>query len=82
MISFPNAKINLGLNVVARRSDGYHDIGAIFLLIGIWEINDADNLILKLKELKSMEILNLISLQRPIVLLLKIILSNPLKQRY
>ena len=26
MILFPNAKINLGLNVVARRHDGYHDV--------------------------------------------------------
>ena len=26
MLLFPNAKINLGLNVTARRKDGYHDI--------------------------------------------------------
>lgn len=26
MILFPNAKINLGLNIIARRKDGYHDI--------------------------------------------------------
>lgn len=30
MIVYPNAKINLGLNVVARREDGYHDIETIF----------------------------------------------------
>lgn len=30
MIVYPNAKINLGLNVVARRPDGYHDIETIF----------------------------------------------------
>ncbi|MDR0429198.1 MAG: 4-(cytidine 5'-diphospho)-2-C-methyl-D-erythritol kinase [Tannerellaceae bacterium] len=30
MICFPNAKINLGLNVVGRRQDGYHDIETIF----------------------------------------------------
>ena len=30
MIVYPNAKINLGLNVVARRADGYHDIETIF----------------------------------------------------
>ncbi len=30
MISFPNAKINLGLNVVFRRADGYHNIETIF----------------------------------------------------
>lgn len=27
---FPNAKVNLGLNIVARRADGYHDIETIF----------------------------------------------------
>lgn len=30
MILFPNAKINLGLNVVRRRPDGYHDIETLF----------------------------------------------------
>ncbi|MBR5100043.1 MAG: 4-(cytidine 5'-diphospho)-2-C-methyl-D-erythritol kinase, partial [Bacteroidales bacterium] len=26
MLLYPNAKINLGLNVIRKRSDGYHDI--------------------------------------------------------
>ena len=30
MICFPNAKINLGLNVVSKRPDGYHNIETIF----------------------------------------------------
>lgn len=30
MVSFPNAKINLGLNVVKKRRDGYHDIESVF----------------------------------------------------
>ena len=30
MITFPNAKINIGLNVVAKRGDGYHDIETVF----------------------------------------------------
>jgi 4-diphosphocytidyl-2-C-methyl-D-erythritol kinase len=29
MITFPNAKINLGLNVVAKRTDGYHNIETV-----------------------------------------------------
>ncbi|MDR2804952.1 MAG: 4-(cytidine 5'-diphospho)-2-C-methyl-D-erythritol kinase [Dysgonamonadaceae bacterium] len=30
MITFPNAKINLGLNVVSKRPDGYHNIETVF----------------------------------------------------
>ncbi len=30
MITFPNAKINLGLNIVSRREDGYHNIESCF----------------------------------------------------
>ena len=30
MLSFPNAKINLGLNIVSRRDDGYHNLETIF----------------------------------------------------
>ena len=26
MICFPNAKINIGLNILRKREDGYHDI--------------------------------------------------------
>ncbi len=31
MIVFPPVKINLGLNVTARRMDGYHDIDSVFI---------------------------------------------------
>lgn len=30
MLKFPNAKINLGLNITAKRADGYHDIESCF----------------------------------------------------
>ncbi len=30
MISFPNAKINIGLNIVSKREDAYHNIEGIF----------------------------------------------------
>lgn len=30
MITFPNAKINLGLNIVRKRPDGYHDLETLF----------------------------------------------------
>lgn len=34
MICFPNAKINLGLNVTEKRSDGFHNIETVFYPIG------------------------------------------------
>ncbi len=30
MIAYPNAKINIGLNIAARRNDGFHDISTLF----------------------------------------------------
>ena len=30
MVSFPNCKINLGLNIIRKRSDGYHDLETVF----------------------------------------------------
>lgn len=30
MVLFPNCKINIGLNVIAKRPDGYHDIETVF----------------------------------------------------
>ena len=35
MIGFPNAKINLGLRVVEKRLDGFHNIETIFVPIGL-----------------------------------------------
>lgn len=35
MICFPNAKINLGLNVVGKRPDGYHNIETVFYPIPV-----------------------------------------------
>lgn len=35
MLTFPNAKINLGLNIVSKRADGYHNIETIFYPIPI-----------------------------------------------
>jgi 4-diphosphocytidyl-2-C-methyl-D-erythritol kinase len=30
MVSFPNCKINLGLNIISIRNDGYHDLETVF----------------------------------------------------
>jgi 4-diphosphocytidyl-2-C-methyl-D-erythritol kinase len=38
MISFPNCKINLGLNIVAKRTDGYHDLETVFYPVYLKDI--------------------------------------------
>lgn len=38
MIAFPLSKINLGLNIVRKRTDGYHDLQTIFVPIGWTDI--------------------------------------------
>jgi 4-diphosphocytidyl-2-C-methyl-D-erythritol kinase len=38
MIVYPNAKINIGLNVIERRTDGYHTIETVFYPIGIQDV--------------------------------------------
>jgi len=35
MICFPNAKINLGLNILRKRPDGYHELETLFYPIGL-----------------------------------------------
>lgn len=38
MIDFPNAKINIGLNIIRKRSDGYHDLESIFIPVPWYDI--------------------------------------------
>jgi 4-diphosphocytidyl-2-C-methyl-D-erythritol kinase len=38
MIAFPNAKINLGLKVVSKRPDGYHNLDTVFFPIPFYDI--------------------------------------------
>tara|TARA_R110002012_G_scaffold62974_2_gene165755 strand:+ start:24891 stop:25694 length:804 start_codon:yes stop_codon:yes gene_type:complete len=47
VITFPNAKINLGLQILRKRSDGYHDISSLFLPIPLQDV-------LELVEAKSL----------------------------
>ena len=42
MIQFPNCKINLGLSILAKRADGYHELETIFYPI---KINDVVEII-------------------------------------
>lgn len=44
MITFPNAKINLGLNIVKKRPDGYHNLETIFYPIYIEDALEVVNL--------------------------------------
>jgi 4-diphosphocytidyl-2-C-methyl-D-erythritol kinase len=38
MVVYPNAKINLGLNIVEKRPDGYHNIETVFYPIGLCDV--------------------------------------------
>ncbi len=38
MVVFPNAKINLGLNIISKRPDNYHNIETLFYPIGLSDI--------------------------------------------
>ncbi len=38
MICFPNAKINLGLNIISKRVDGFHNIETIFYPLALTDI--------------------------------------------
>jgi len=38
MINFPNCKINLGLNILRKREDGYHDLETVFYPVDICDV--------------------------------------------
>lgn len=35
MVSFPNAKINIGLNIISKRTDGFHNLETIFYPVAV-----------------------------------------------
>lgn len=51
MVVFPNAKINIGLNIVAKRDDGFHNIESVFYpvldLFDVLEVIKSENLTFK-----------------------------------
>ena len=38
MIAFPHCKINLGLSILAKRADGYHELETVFYPVGLNDI--------------------------------------------
>ncbi|MEO6894526.1 MAG: 4-(cytidine 5'-diphospho)-2-C-methyl-D-erythritol kinase [Ginsengibacter sp.] len=38
MVTFPNCKINLGLNIVGKRKDGFHDIETVFFPLPFYDV--------------------------------------------
>jgi 4-diphosphocytidyl-2-C-methyl-D-erythritol kinase len=38
MLCFPNAKINLGLNIIEKRGDGFHSIETVFCPVGLSDV--------------------------------------------
>jgi len=38
MLSFPNCKINLGLNILCKREDGFHDLETIFYPLPVTDV--------------------------------------------
>ena len=44
MITFPIAKINLGLNVVSRRPDGYHNLETVFYPVPIYDVLEVNEM--------------------------------------
>ncbi len=38
MILFPNAKINIGLQVLQKRDDGFHNISTVFYPVKIYDV--------------------------------------------
>ena len=44
MITFPIAKINLGLNVVEKRADGYHNLQTVFFPVPLLDALDVQEM--------------------------------------
>ena len=43
MILYPNSKINIGLNIIGKREDGFHDLETIFYPVDYCDILEIIN---------------------------------------
>src|SRR5580658_1220192 len=41
MVSFPNCKVNLGLKILRRREDGFHDLETVFYPLPLRDVLEA-----------------------------------------
>lgn len=42
MLTHPNAKINIGLNIIEKRPDGYHNLETVFYPIGLCDVLEVE----------------------------------------
>ena len=62
MLAFPNCKINIGLQIISKRSDGYHNIATVFLPVyGLSDVIEVKKEIVFV--LKAVELLPILRLK-------------------
>ena len=53
MITNPNVKINLGLNVLRKREDGFHDLETLFAIFSYLRLNYMTRKLIKKKKVQA-----------------------------
>jgi len=50
MLCYPNAKINLGLKIISKRDDGFHNLDSLFVPIPLFDILEVKKQLLPIKD--------------------------------